>query len=64
MEIDKNRQPSRLLGCLWINYYSKKLIPSLKMPFDAILVANKTQNWLRVMDEVGTYFLASPLKIH
>lgn len=25
----------------------KKLIPSLKMPFDAILEANKTKDWLR-----------------
>lgn len=25
----------------------KKLIPSLKMPFDQILLANKTQNWLQ-----------------
>lgn len=24
----------------------KKLIPSLKMPFDAILEANKTKDWL------------------
>ena len=24
----------------------KKLIPELKMPFDVILQANKTQNWL------------------
>lgn len=28
----------------------KKLIPSLKMPFDAILLANKTKDWLRGRD--------------
>ena len=28
----------------------KKLIPSLKMPFDAILEANKTKDWLRRLD--------------
>ena len=32
-----------------------KLIPELKMPFDVILQANKTQNWLPLLDTLRTY---------
>ena len=28
----------------------KNLVPTLQMPFDAILLANKTENWLRRQD--------------
>lgn len=42
-------QKRELLFCLFQNSQmdGKKLIPSLKMPFDAILEANKTKDWLR-----------------
>jgi len=33
----------------------KKLIPSLKMPFDAILTANKTKDWLWSLDSSGPH---------
>jgi len=47
-EISEATQKRELLSFLLQNCKmdGKKLIPSLKMPFDAILVANKTQNWL------------------
>ena len=32
----------------------KKLIPSLKRPFDAILEANKTKDWLGGWDDFRT----------
>jgi hypothetical protein len=32
----------------------KKLIPSLKIPFDAILTANKTKDWLPTSEGIIT----------
>lgn len=47
-EISEATQKRELLSFLLQNCKmdGKKLIPSLKMPFDQILLANKTQNWL------------------
>jgi len=33
----------------------KRLIPELKMPFDVILQANKTQDWLPLVDVFRNY---------
>lgn len=48
-EISEAQQKRQLLSYLLQNSKmdGKKLIPSLKMPFDAILTANKTKDWLR-----------------
>lgn len=47
-EISEATQKRELLSFLLQNCKmdGKKLIPSFKMPFDQILLANKTQNWL------------------
>lgn len=47
-EISEAKQKRELLSYLLQNSKmdGKKLIPSLKMPFDAILTANKTKDWL------------------
>lgn len=51
-EISEATQKRELLSFLLQNCKmdGKKLIPSLKMPFDQILLANKTQNWLPLKD--------------
>lgn len=48
-ESSKPEQKKELLRFLLQNskMEGKKVIPTLQMPFDAILLANKTSNWLR-----------------
>lgn len=57
-EIEQKR---KLLNFVFQNskLRGKKLEVEAKMPFDAILLGNKTNNWLHLLDEVRTFYLHS-----
>lgn len=60
-ESSEDSQKRELLQYLLQNSKMKgnKLVPTLQMPFDAILLANKTKDWLPLLDILGTFKYSS-----